>query len=72
MHIFLPPKSLIGEKASILPNSTVASVNVFQLQTLGNCRQSDLVWTVLWAAPGSPVSLLMESGRNHNNQTCLF
>jgi len=29
---FLPPKSLIGEKASILSYSATASVNVFQHQ----------------------------------------
>lgn len=39
---------------------------------LGNCRRSDLVWTVLWAAPSSPGSLPNQSERNHNNQPCLF
>lgn len=32
IHDFLPPKSLIGEKASILSYSATASVNVFQHQ----------------------------------------
>lgn len=32
IHLFLPPESLIGEKASVLPYSAIASVNVFHFR----------------------------------------
>lgn len=42
------------------------------LLVLDNCGPSDLVWTVLWAAPSCLDSLPTQSERNHNNQPCLF